>query len=375
MKIAVYGAGKVAERFCRRCENAGESMDIVYFVQTEKTMDHFQGKKVIAAQEIDYSQFDNLIIASDKYFDEILSFLKKLDKGFELYKDKIMRYSDLYLRRWENARTVMPYISCKVCKDIVYITTSEDRAIAMPMIKTGYNFSENLIKAFFSMTAQYYGTKGVAKGFNGYFLDIGANIGTTSIYVKKKINHNLHIIGFEPGKSNYDLFRVNCILNQTEDIKAEPFGLSNTNTTKKYWYNVTNSGGSSLTGDESEGENISTVNVMKLDDYLNGNKISPYDIEYIWMDAEGHESYILEGAMETLTAKKIPLLQESSPISYYKQGRLEKYCNSIAQIYDGFIDVHEYINGQINPMPIAQIHDFAMRMIKENKIATDLFFY
>lgn len=93
------------------------------------------------------------------------------------------------------------------------------------------------------------------------------------------------------------------------------------------------------------------------------------------MDTEGHESEVLEGAMGTLLAKKIPLLQEFSPVSYREQDSLEKYCKNIVKIYDNFIDVREYVNRQIKSMPIAQIHDFAMRMIKENKAQTDLFFY
>ena len=223
------------------------------------------------------------------------------------------------------------------------------------------------------LTEKYY--KDSERSGKGYFLDIGANIGTTSIYIKKKINENLHIIGFEAGRYNYDLFRVNCILNQVEDIKAELLGLSDSNTRKKYRYVSFNSGGSGITGDSAEGSEISTIETMKLDDYLEENHIPAERIDYIWMDTEGHEYEIITGGFKTFKVKKIPLLQEFNAIHYIKAGTLDSYCKKIKTIYDYFMDVHEYMSGKINAIPIGQIYDFALTMEKEGKAQTDLFFF
>ena len=71
MKIAVYGTGKVAQGFCDRIEDV-KDIKILYFVQTKKTEDYFRNKKVVLAEEIDYSEIDYLIIASNIYYEEIM---------------------------------------------------------------------------------------------------------------------------------------------------------------------------------------------------------------------------------------------------------------------------------------------------------------
>ena len=52
---------------------------------------------------------------------------------------------------------------------------------------------------FFELSNKYYGGQN-----KKYFLDIGASIGTTSIYVKKKFGKDLCVIGFEQSKEKFD---------------------------------------------------------------------------------------------------------------------------------------------------------------------------
>lgn len=373
MKIAIYGTGKKAIFLCETLKKWHDEIDIVYFIETKKTRDSFYGKKVISTEEINYSDFLYLIIASDIYYEDIIFNLKHFDQGFEAHKDRIIKYRDFLLRDWKSARSFIPYKSCRVSDNLIYLASCEDEAIAADMYITGENYSEGIINAFFKLTEKYYKK---SKKASGYFLDIGANIGTTSIYVKKKINPDLHVIGFEAGKENYDLFRVNCILNQVEDIKAELLGLSDSNMKKKYWYNTKNPGGSGIVGDNEEGKNITILEMVRLDDYLKNNNIVPNSIDYIWIDAESHESEIIDGAMETLSGggRKIPLLQEFNPVAYFKKNALELYCLNIEKIYQYFLDVNEYIAGKENIMQISQIYDFAIKMIESGRAQTDLFF-
>lgn len=372
MKIAVYGTGKVAQGFCDRIENV-KDIEILYFVQTKKTKDYFYAHKVISADEIDYSEIDYLVIASNIYYEEIIAHLKNLNNGYELHRDKVIKAREWLSEIWNNFQCYMPYVSCKVGKDIAYISSSEDDGVGGAIFKTGRNVPDDMIHVFFELTEKYYETTN--RAVEGYFLDIGANIGTTSIYVKKKINPDLRIIGFEAGKSNYNLFRINCILNQVEDIKVEWLGLSDSNTRKKYRYVAENSGGSGIVGDDAEGPEIRIIEMMKLDDYLEENHISAEQIDYIWMDTEGYESEIIGGGFLTLQAKKIPLLQEFNPINYIRRKVLESYCQKIETIYDNFLDVHEYMRGKINIIPTAQIYNLAIKMEKNGKAQTDLFFF
>lgn len=371
MKIAVYGIGEVAETFCSVLNKRKDSAEIVYFIQTEKSRDSYLGKRVISLKEMQYSDFDFLVIASNVYYQEMLTCLKNLNNGYERYKDKVKKYDEWLPIKWEVIKGVMPIQSCKVSGGIVYAALSEDEIIPRYMFETGRNFSDVMIETFLGLAKNYYPE---LKKEDGYFLDIGANIGTTSIYVKKKMK-KARVIGFELCRSNYDFFRINCILNKTEDIKAELLGLSNTAERKTYFYNPQNSGGSKILGDNVDSQVTNTVQVMKLDDYLKENNILPEDIGYIWMDTEGHEAEIIEGAAETLKAKRIPLLQEFNPIEYRKKNMLAAYCENMQRVYGHFLDVNEYIKGDKNTFQIDHIYDFAMEMERQEKVQTDLFFF
>lgn len=319
------------------------------------------------------------MISSDQYYGEIINNLKKLNDEYDIYKDKIVSYSafkeELFgdeLRKWDNVKNIMPYRACKVDEDIVYLSLSEDCFLLDNMFMSGQSFSGDLIEAFFILTQKYFTGKLENKG---YFLDIGANIGTTSVYVKKKVCNNLSVIGFEPDKLNYDIFRVNCILNQVEDIKAELCGLSNTNGKKKLKRVKSNLGGSIIVNDNEEGKDINTITTRRLDDYLKEENIMSDDIDYIWIDAEGHECEIIEGAIETLKMKKIPLLQEFNPVIYYGKNMLESFCANISKVYDNFIDANEYMAGNGKVMSTDILYSFGLRMKENKKKQTDLFFF
>lgn len=115
--------------------------------------------------------------------------------------------------------------------------------------------------------------------------------------------------------------------------------------------------------------------MMRLDEYLSKNNILANSIDYIWIDTEGYEGEIIEGAMETLTAKKIPLLQEFNPRTYLRRNTLESYCNNIRKAYDYFLDVNEFVAGKGIIMEICDIYDFAMKRMEYEWPQTDLFFF
>lgn len=87
----------------------------------------------------------------------------------------------------------------------------------------------------------------------------------------------------------------------------------------------------------SPGEGDTIVKVKRLDDYLTDRRISPDEIEYIWMDAEGYESKIVAAAIKTLLTKKIPLLAEFNLHAYSRQNILEMYYGNIQKTYSHFI--------------------------------------
>ena len=375
MEIAVYGAGKVASRFVEAIKKSDMDIHVVYFIQTKKDCDSFCGSPVVSVGEISWNDFEKLVIASTRYYDEMLESVgyKSLSQAC---KNRVQKSSDFLsaVLPKDEPTVVEPYTVVKVDEGLCYIGDSTDKFLIKDMQNTRHTNSKKMIDDFFELTKKYYKQSTDSKSRKKYFLDIGANIGTTSIYVKKCINPELNIIGFEASKRNYDVFRVNCILNGVDDIKCEGFGLYNEAKQVRFHFVSENPGGSGINGQnlDSLGKDEFAISVIPLDKYLGDNNINPEDIDYIWMDVENSEPEVLSGAGGALKRKKIPLLHEFSVRNYYDTGRLEMYLNIVQSVYDGFIDMRD---PNLAAHQINELRDFSIKMVNDGKIATDLFFY
>lgn len=336
MRIAIYGTGSCASKFLDELGKIPElDIQISYFVESEggRTKEEFVGKKVISVENLETADFDYLVIASKVYYNEIITNIKKMFHESRAINEKIVFYTDfldLCMKR-ESYNVIV-----KTEEGIEYVCDHTDRIIRRVMQDTKRTYSAEDIHKFFELTDTYYGNQ----KRSGYFLDIGANIGTTSIYVKKQINPDLSIVAFEPSKENYKRFRINCILNDVEDIEIVPAGLGSEETEKVFCYHSSNPGASNVLQSEElikqlEGSSsIETVKTMRLDKYLESKEINAEEIDYIWIDVEGFESEVIEGAMDLLCKRKIPLVQEFNPSSYKN---LENYIQNMQSAYDNFI--------------------------------------
>lgn len=383
MKIAIYGTGNYALRLLRRLEDTkirtkimGEQQwdyDVVYYIESIPSKESFYGKRVVKVNQINWDDFDFLVIAI-RHHEAIKGDLKKYVKGYEKNKRKVVHSLEFTSSMQQNI-AISPYTSCNVAGGLKFLFNTMDRAIGEEMLTTKHTYSELLIQAFFILAQRHCGY--VNENMRGkIFLDIGANIGTTSIYVKKIVNPELRVIGIEPGKNNYDLFRVNCILNNVEEIEAKEIGLSNNNNSKKYVYINTNPGGSYVVGENICGENVSNVSMQTLDEFCSGGGIGVSDIGYIWLDTEGAESEIIEGGMTTLSSKRIPLMQEYNPIAYKKRGTYENYLNNMKILYSNFIDMSDYLTSNIEVIKeTIELEEYTEKIVKNGKSQTDLFFF
>lgn len=102
-----------------------------------------------------------------------------------------------------------PYVVCDV-ESIIFLVNSTYKmfvnALAQKVVHQGDD-----IRLFFDLAKDYYGIE--SDGGDDIFFDMGGNIGTTSIYVKKVLNPQLKVISFEPDEVNCRQFKCSCILN------------------------------------------------------------------------------------------------------------------------------------------------------------------
>ena len=152
----------------------------------------------------------------------------------------------------------------------------------------------------------------------GVFLDIGANIGTTTVHVAKNMGAGLRVIAFEPDPLNFRLLTENCSRNGCGNTTLCNTALSNRSGIMEMQVFDYNRGKCKLLAEgvpAEKGKKLQTekVPVCSLDGYLLEHQIPQGDISYIWIDVEGHEACVIDGMMGLLKTQHPPLLMEFTP--------------------------------------------------------------
>jgi len=213
-----------------------------------------------------------------------------------------------------------------------YLHNSSDRLIMGSMYCNKENWARDDMLRFYRLAQKYYHFTEKQK----LFCDIGANIGTTSIYFKKKIDPDIRILAFEPSPENYKMLRINMILNDIpeEDQLLVNMGVSDREEEVSFRYDAFNSGGSRILRGEETGDRIRTI---PFDVYMKNEQLDPLAIKYIWVDVEGFEPYFVKGGMETLKQIDVPTVIEFSPAKYIENGCYREYMDTLKEIYGRYI--------------------------------------
>jgi FkbM family methyltransferase len=151
------------------------------------------------------------------------------------------------------------------------------------------------------------------------FFDIGANIGTHSIFALQ--NGYTRAVCVEPDKTNFMLLRVNQIFNGLEDrcvninaavsseISHVELALSTSNPgDHRIKLNLSESASS----DQIAARHVVSVPTITLDSLLTTHHISPAEIALVWMDIQGYEGQALQAA-STLVEANVAIVMEFWP--------------------------------------------------------------
>lgn len=299
-----------------------------------------------------YDGWDYLVVTSFVNRDEMIDLFSRIGieseriiflSTSELYcnnEERIERiFRDDYLDRVSFGRMINKYenhisgdYSVVTAEECSYIHNSRERLIMGHMYYSGMNWAHDDMWKFYRLANKYY----EFTNEQNIFCDIGANIGTTSIYFKKKIDPDIKILAFEPSKENYKMLKINMLLNDIDekDQILVNMGVSDHEEKASFAYDSFNSGGSKIV---KGGESKEEVELTAFDSYIRKILIDAESIKYIWVDVEGFEPYFVNGAGETLRSINVPIVIEFSPDKYIAEGCYREYVDQLCDIYDGFI--------------------------------------
>ena len=310
-----------------------------------------------------------LIFADDdtqKIFDEILETIQAMNVATDKiifatnYEDWIKNPAALYslpkpseaiekfyrYLNFVNHRKWHHYAACDA-EDLHYVGTSQDECIIPFTYMTNENFVADDIKTFHALAKKFYGVD----DSDGYFLDLGANIGTTGIYFVTKLAPRLKLFAVEPDLENFKLLRVNLILNDLEPkTTLVNCGLGDDFDTLTIQKNFENPGGNGFIPSKFNTP-AEELPIAPLDYLLAESEIAPEKVKYIWIDTEGFEAKVLLGAKNLLAKSRAPVFMECNLLAWKNSNALERMVDMLAELgYTKFIPMVRSAEEKIYPI-------------------------
>jgi FkbM family methyltransferase len=178
------------------------------------------------------------------------------------------------------------------------------------------------------------------------FIDVGANIGTASITAINVFEADT-AIGFEPAADNFKLLQCNIIMNDLSSrVRTFQVALSNSSGAAMLELSHDNSGDhrvrvNSINGYGMLGESerpTSRIQIARFDEFIAEHDIGVQDVGMVWIDTQGHEGHVLEGAAAVLESN-IPVVLEYWPYALRRAGGLNLLHSLIAENYSNVIDL------------------------------------
>lgn len=151
-----------------------------------------------------------------------------------------------------------------------------------------------------------YNPKGFKIGANSIILDVGAHVGSFSIYAAKLFKNNI-VYALEPDKDNHKMLLKNLELNNLSNVHTFNVALGATSRIDKFYKSRNNTGGHSLFRWNSNYFESEKVKVISLQEFIREQRVSI--IDFMKVDIEGGEYELIEeGDIDFLNkVKKIAL--------------------------------------------------------------------
>jgi len=155
---------------------------------------------------------------------------------------------------------------------------------------------EDLARFLFSEVIAKWEPFSLMSNSNNVIIDLGANVGYYTLKLSQK-NENCKIIAIEPDPNTFKILSKNCELNNLQNIDLYNVAISEKNGTVELFQSETHSGTSSILSKSNSKNESVLIKSLTLDDLL-GNSYKK--IDWLKIDVEGSELFVLKGATNTL---------------------------------------------------------------------------
>jgi len=155
------------------------------------------------------------------------------------------------------------------------------------------------------------------------FVDIGANLGTYSLFAATKVGKQGRVISIEPSSREFERLKANCSLNGLGNVTLLKMGVSDRSTSDalkvaKDDHAGHNTLGSFVYPHSTKLECEETIKLETIDSIL--ESLNLHHVDLIKIDIEGAEEKAFHGAKKTLSGLRPVILFECQELTLALQG-------------------------------------------------------
>ncbi len=192
----------------------------------------------------------------------------------------------------------------------------------------------------------------------GIFLDIGANIGLISFYIKKNLPH-VDIHAFEPGVHQNRLLQISVSKNQVSHMKVYKEAISDTKGTISF--HIHNPRYAAFDGmkDTARRGKTRKIEVPTTTIDIWWRELDMPKISVVKIDTEGAEFFVLKGMEQMIKEERPVLLLEISP------SNLKVYPYSHSDIYN-WLHERNYVLSTLGGLEVQGVTDLENFLLSED---------
>jgi FkbM family methyltransferase len=175
---------------------------------------------------------------------------------------------------------------------------------------------------------------------SGTIVEIGGNIGTTTV-AAARLPGVERIFTFEPDPSNYEYLETNVAINHLQN-KVVPMQCAvGSEIGSVFLQRSDRNRGAHQVLASGDGNSGTTVEVpcTTIDQFIIDKQLED-EVRFIWIDVQGYEGFVLEGAKNLLGKKKVAFVVELWPHGLRECGSIDAYRRVIKESFDCFIDLN-----------------------------------
>ncbi|HEY3672406.1 MAG TPA: FkbM family methyltransferase [Acidimicrobiia bacterium] len=208
------------------------------------------------------------------------------------------------------------------------------------------------------------------RGSRSTIIDVGANIGTTSIPFAQA---GYSVLAIEAVPSTFELLCTNVSRNNLEEqVRCVPVAVSQDDTVTMLLAGpsgVSESLGSGSPERTSEGRAvIERVDVPGegLASIVDRHQLAPESIALVWSDTQGGETGVIRTGADIW--RSVPLYAEFWPEGLEAHGGLDDFVDEASRWFSSFVTVA----AMSTPRPVRELHDLAGKLKTDGTNTTDV---